>query len=180
MINSELLTELARCELSPGDEDRLMLCAAGFWLAHEFVLHWGIRFNPFSQPDGNALGITERDKGMMSPYKIATLLFNLRHCDDVQHDLGFVRNPMDRIWSAEGQIRTIAATGKPAVFFVPPQLMSHADAGDTYYEMAWYLENPTEAPMTHFVFGLYDEPATKWLTSLVTAPIQRLIHGTSS
>lgn len=180
MLRPDLLPEIARCDLSAADAERLAVCSAGFWLAHEFAHLWGIRYRPFSEPDGNALGITERDKGLLSPYKAATLLFNLRHCDDVQRDLGFVRDPMDRRWSAEGQIRTISATGQPAVFFVPPSLNSHAEAGDTRYEMEWYLANPDEAPLTHFVFGLYDEPITHWLTSCITAPITRVIYGSPS
>lgn len=56
---------------------------------------------------------------------------------------------------------------EPIVFFVPPNIFEHENAGHTMEEMRFLLRSGDKYPAkTHFVFGIYEPLAYSYLILL--------------
>ena len=105
----------------------------------------------------NALGI-QADTRAYSTYELACKVFDLRHCEDFQYQLGLSfsvgHNDITARHGMFNEMTGLADKKERVVYFVPPKLMTHPRARLAKFEMQ-YLLKPIKPIEADIVFGAY-------------------------
>ncbi len=129
--------------------------AAGF-CSFEYLLRHRELFLPEERVGGYSLGVASY-KDHTEPFAAAINLLQLDHFYKAHEDFGIDMNDKNHI---DIFMRKLVATGRPIVFFVPPNVYhhkGHIPVNFVAQEMQWDLDKPGKrARTTTFCFGLYD------------------------
>ena len=146
-----LVQELQASELTPEQLDSLKKYSKGLFTIYEFANLWGTIIDSQLNQAGYALGLTH----LKEMYYVACEKFNL-----IAWDLGYKHHqilPSSLHPFEVAYLKSIVATNKPIVFFVPREVFSHPKSDVTRRELDWFINNAETGASqnVYFVFGLY-------------------------
>ncbi|MCR4326308.1 MAG: hypothetical protein NUV52_01485 [Candidatus Roizmanbacteria bacterium] len=113
--------------------------------------------NRLATTPGYSLGIASYVDFDSAPLEAALEVLDLTHFYEAHQYFGI---DMSRNNHIDAFMRCLTESGKPIVFFVPPNVYRHRGQFPHYFvadEMQWYLDKPqVRTGSTTFCFGLYD------------------------